>query len=194
MEGKSINRYCSLCRSIDNLNLSKSANPEDLFVLSGTAQIFNLTFDLSWKVMKDIIVNEYGIVDFATGSPRDTLRTAYRVGLIKSDEWLQMLKIRNTLIHDYDGEVAQRYFYDINSKYLSLFKEFKEAVYFRKLKLSCFVVDKSVCAKLTLGYNSAEIVVEGNKLFEEFKGALTENFILNMLLFKYSFILIIFIK
>lgn len=128
MEGKSINRYCSLCRSIDNLNLSKSANPEDLFVLSGTAQIFNLTFDLSWKVMKDIIVNEYGIVDFATGSPRDTLRTAYRVGLIKSDEWLQMLKIRNTLIHDYDGEVAQRYFYDINSKYLSLFKEFKEAV------------------------------------------------------------------
>lgn len=30
----------------------------------------------------------------------------------------------------------------------------------------------------------SKIVVEGNKLFEEFKGALTENFILNMLLFK----------
>lgn len=31
-----------------------------------------------------------------------------------------------------------------------------------------------------------KIVVEGNKLFEEFKGALTENFILNMLLFKFE--------
>jgi hypothetical protein len=32
----------------------------------------------------------------------------------------------------------------------------------------------------------SKIVIEGNKLFEEFKGALTENFILNMLLFKYD--------
>ena len=32
----------------------------------------------------------------------------------------------------------------------------------------------------------SKIVIEGNKLFEEFKGALTENFILNMLLFNYE--------
>ena len=32
----------------------------------------------------------------------------------------------------------------------------------------------------------SRIVIERNKLFEEFKGALTENFILNMLLFKYE--------
>ena len=32
----------------------------------------------------------------------------------------------------------------------------------------------------------SKIVVEGNKLFEEFKGSLTENFILNMLLFKFE--------
>ncbi len=32
----------------------------------------------------------------------------------------------------------------------------------------------------------SKIVVEGDKLFEEFKGALTENFILNMLCFKYG--------
>lgn len=32
----------------------------------------------------------------------------------------------------------------------------------------------------------SKIVIEGNKLFEEFKGALTENFILNMLYFKYN--------
>ena len=32
----------------------------------------------------------------------------------------------------------------------------------------------------------SKIIIEGNKLFEEFKGALTENFILNMLLFKFE--------
>ena len=32
----------------------------------------------------------------------------------------------------------------------------------------------------------SKIVIEGNRLFEEFKGALTENFILNMLMFKYK--------
>ena len=32
----------------------------------------------------------------------------------------------------------------------------------------------------------SKIVVEGNKLLEEFKGALTENFVLNMLMFKYE--------
>lgn len=32
----------------------------------------------------------------------------------------------------------------------------------------------------------SKIIIEGNRLFEEFKGALTENFILNMLLFKYE--------
>lgn len=32
----------------------------------------------------------------------------------------------------------------------------------------------------------SKIIIEGNKLFEEFKGALTENFILDMLLFKFE--------
>ena len=125
MEKKSINRYRSLCKSIENLSLSRNADPTAPFVLSGTAQTFNLTFDLSWKVMKDIIVAEYGITDFATGSPKDTLRTAYSVGLIESDEWLKMLNVRNTLIHDYDGEVAERYFHDIGSKFYDLFAEFQ---------------------------------------------------------------------
>lgn len=128
MEEKSTNRYNSFCRSVDNLKLSVGADPEAPFVLSGTAQTFNLTFDLAWKIMKDVIVTEYAIVDFATGSPRDTLRTAYTVDLIKDDAWLQMLKVRNTLIHDYDGDVAERYFHQISSEFYQLFVEFREYV------------------------------------------------------------------
>lgn len=105
--------------------MSCGADPEEKFVLSATAQTFNLTFDLAWKVMKDIIVSDYGIVDFATGSPRDTLKTAYSVGLIADDRWLQMLKVRNTLIHDYDGDVAKRYFVDITKDFYELLQQFR---------------------------------------------------------------------
>ena len=32
---------------------------------------FSITFDLSWKVMKDILVQYYSIMDFIAGSPRE---------------------------------------------------------------------------------------------------------------------------
>ena len=56
MEGKSINRYRSYCRSLDNLEDAKGRDRTDKFILSGTVQMFNLSFDLAWKVMKDILV------------------------------------------------------------------------------------------------------------------------------------------
>ena len=58
MVSKFTNRYASFCNSLDSLTKAKTRNPEDEFVLSGTVQKFSLTFDISWKVMKDIIVKK----------------------------------------------------------------------------------------------------------------------------------------
>lgn len=96
MGKKYINRYNSFCRSLRILGDSCGADPEATFVLGATAQAFNLTFDLSWKVMKDIIIEHFGIQDFAAGSPREALRTAFGVGLISNDKWMLMLRVRNT--------------------------------------------------------------------------------------------------
>jgi nucleotidyltransferase substrate binding protein (TIGR01987 family) len=126
MEGKFINRYRSFCQSLEGLEKAKNRNPEDEFVLSGTVQKFNLTFDISWKVMKDILVNYHKIQSFATGSPRETLRTAKSVDLIEDDIWLDMLDDRNDLAHDYDGQLAMESFEKIVNVYVVLFKEFKE--------------------------------------------------------------------
>ncbi len=49
MAEKYINRYNSFCRSLNNLKKSKSADPAADFVLEGTIQNYNLTFDLAWK-------------------------------------------------------------------------------------------------------------------------------------------------
>lgn len=128
MGNKYINRYNTFCKSLKNLKKSKTANPEADFVLEGTVLNFSLTFDISWKVMKDILVKEMGIIDFATGSPRETLQQSFTNGIIEDDQWLQMLKSRNFLAHDYDGSFATEKFHEIVNVYIPLFEKLEEKV------------------------------------------------------------------
>ena len=54
MESRFINRYHTFCKCLNNLEKSKTASPDADFVLEGTVMNYNLTFDIAWKVMKDI--------------------------------------------------------------------------------------------------------------------------------------------
>ena len=127
MENKFINHYNTFCKSLQNLEKSKTADPKAAFVLEGTVLNFSLTFDISWKVMKDILIKKLGILDFAIGSPRETLQQAFTNKLIQDDRWLQMLRLRNRLAHDYDGSYAAASFSEIIDVYYPLFVQFKEA-------------------------------------------------------------------
>lgn len=126
MENKYINRYNTFCKSLKNLEKSRTADPKADFVLEGTVLNFNLTFDISWKVMKDILVKRMGILDFAIGSPREVLQQAFTNGIIDDDQWMQMLRSRNQLAHDYDGTFASEKFQDIIKIYYPLFEKLKE--------------------------------------------------------------------
>ena len=125
MQKKSINRYRSFCRSLDNLADAGLADADNKFVLSGTVQMSHLSFELSWKVMKDVIIQYHGVSDFATGSPRETLQTAKSTGLISDDIWMEMLQVRNHLAHDYDGALAKKYFSRITSTYFQTMEAFR---------------------------------------------------------------------
>lgn len=127
MESKYINRYNTFCKSMKNLEKSKNADPNADFVLAATVLNFNLTFDIAWKVMKDILVKQMGILDFAMGSPRQVMQQAFVNGIIDNDCWLQMLKDRNQLAHDYDGTFAAEKFHDIVNTYYDLFERFRDA-------------------------------------------------------------------
>ncbi len=128
MESKYINRYHTFCKCLHNLRKSLKADPEADFVLEGTVRNFNLTFDISWKVMKDILIKELGILDFAVESPRETLRQAFSNGIIDNDQWMQMLRARNRLAQDYDGTFAAEKFQDIIGVYYPLFERLREKV------------------------------------------------------------------
>ena len=126
MENRSVNRYNTFCKSLKNLERSRYANPSADFVLEATILNFTFTFDIAWKVMKDILVKNMGILDFATGSPRETLQQTFTNHLIDDDTWLQMLKTRNQLAHDYDGSFAAEKFRDIIDVYYPLFLRFQK--------------------------------------------------------------------
>ena len=142
MDEKFNRRFTSFCNSLDALSEAKNRDFSDSFVLSGTSAKFSITFDLAWKVMKDILVQYYAITGFVTGSPREVLRQSFQANLITGDEWMDMLKIRNQLPHDYDGlivkEHCQTHDYDceivkthcdaIVKKYIDLFYIFADKV------------------------------------------------------------------
>ncbi|HOO81243.1 MAG TPA: nucleotidyltransferase substrate binding protein [Alphaproteobacteria bacterium] len=79
------------------------ANFSDLSDLEkmGCIQAFEITFELSWKVMKDYLV--YSGINLIEISPRKVIQEAMAAGLIQDgDMWMSMLKNRNLTSHTYD--------------------------------------------------------------------------------------------
>ncbi|NBJ91977.1 HI0074 family nucleotidyltransferase substrate-binding subunit [Parablautia muri] len=125
MERKFMRRFQSYKRSLEALSEARNRDMSDSFVLSGTSAKFSITFDLAWKTMKDILVEYYAIMDFVSGSPREVLKKAFQTGMITGDEWMEMLEIRNRLIHDYEGEIVKEYCRRIIKIYIGKFTEFQ---------------------------------------------------------------------
>ena len=128
MDEKFTKRYESFKNSLSSLSEARERDMTDSFVLSGTSAKFSITFDLAWKVMKDILVQYYAITGFVAGSPREVLRESFQANLIEGDEWMEMLKARNLLAHDYDGIIVKNSCQTIVDVYITKFEEFQEKV------------------------------------------------------------------
>ena len=126
MDEKCRKRFDSYKKSLASLAEARARDMSDSFVLSGTGAKFSITFDLAWKVMKDILVQHYAIIDFVAGSPREVLRAAFRARLIDDDIWMEMLKVRNQLAHDYDGQLVEKYCENIVKVYIGRLEDFRE--------------------------------------------------------------------
>ena len=116
---------------ISNLNVLEKAENEDLnneFILSGIIVKFFLQFELSWKVLKELLRYE-GKSAANSGSPREILKAAYSVyDFIDEDIWLEMLKSRNDMTHIYDGETAKRLVDMILRKYIPAFEIMRKKI------------------------------------------------------------------
>lgn len=121
-------RFESFKKSFENLSKAKDEDVSNVFILSGIIMIFNITFDLAWKLLREVLKEEFGIIDFPSGSPKETLKKAASVGLISDENWFDMLLDRNDLTHDYDYELAKEKYNKIINNYILIFESLKNKI------------------------------------------------------------------
>ena len=114
-----------------NLKILSTAFKENLsneFIIGGIINKFTLQFELSWKVLKELLSYE-GRSVAKSGSPREILKAAYATyDYIDEDIWLEMLRARNDMTHIYNGEAARQMVKVILEKYIPVFVEMRERI------------------------------------------------------------------
>ena len=122
-------KYENFCSSLGNMkDIYNYEEPYDNVVLTGLVGLYEITFEQSWKMMKEILQN-HGYEEGATGSPKIILKTAYKAGMIKDEElWLRALQARNNVTHSYDQKIALGIVSEAKNEFYKMFVELKEEV------------------------------------------------------------------
>ena len=122
-------KYENFCSSLANMkDIYNYEEPYDNVVLTGLVGLYEITFEQSWKMMKEILQN-HGYEEGATGSPKIILKTAYKAGMIKDEElWLRALQARNNVTHSYNQKIALGIVSEAKNEFYKMFVELKEEV------------------------------------------------------------------
>lgn len=121
-------KFDNFVSHIDVLAKAKDEDLENEFIISGIIDKFSIQFELSWKVLKELLKYE-GRSVANTGSPREILKASYAVyDFIEEDIWLSMLKSRNDMTHIYDGEAAKQLVNTILNSYIPAFLKMKDGI------------------------------------------------------------------
>lgn len=110
--------------AVDRLNEGLQQEETQL-IIDGILHRFEFTFELAWKTMKDYL--EYMGITEKTGSPRETIQSGFKQGIIQDGEaWINMMLARNSLAHIYDEEESRKVYKKIKEEYIYLLKNMKE--------------------------------------------------------------------
>ena len=122
-------KYENFCSSLGNMkDIYNYEEPYDNVVLTGLVGLYEITFEQSWKMMKEILQN-HGYEEGATGSPKIIFKTAYKAGMIKDEElWLRALQARNNVTHSYNQKIALGIVSEAKNEFYKMFVELKEEV------------------------------------------------------------------
>lgn len=122
-------KYENFCKALSNLEEGAALEPPYTVVeQAGIVGLFEICFEQSWKLMKDILEDQ-GMFDQKISSPRAVIKLAYKCGLInRSDEWLKLLEARNLASHTYSDRQALKIIENLKTNYVSLFEELKDEI------------------------------------------------------------------
>lgn len=122
-------KYENFCASLKNMKENYDYDePYNTVVLTGLVGLYEICFEQSWKMMKEIL-EIHGYEEGATGSPKIILRTAYRAGMIKNeDAWLRALQERNNVTHSYNEKIALEIVRQAKAIFYDLFVQLKDEI------------------------------------------------------------------
>lgn len=89
----------------------------------GLIKAFEYTFELAWNTLRDLLRSQG---DASLLGSRDTLREAFRLGLIEDGEaWMLMIQDRNLTSHTYNRSTADEIAAHILGSYLACFQQLR---------------------------------------------------------------------
>ena len=98
----------------------------------GLIKAFEYTFELAWNTLRDLLRSQGNTT--LLGS-RDTLREAFRLGLIEAGEsWMLMIQDRNLTSHSYNRATADAIAAQIINSYLPCFQQLSQRLKLRVIE------------------------------------------------------------
>lgn len=122
-------KYEYFCKSLNNLAEGAKRNPPySVLELTGIVALFEICFEQSWKMMKEILESHSFYPD-KIASPRTIIKLAYQYGIIDDEEtWIDIQKTRNLLSHTYNESDSLQTVEKIKASYLETFLKLKAEV------------------------------------------------------------------
>jgi nucleotidyltransferase substrate binding protein (TIGR01987 family) len=122
-------RFANFCQALDQLETFFQPPELNERERQGLIKAFEYCFELGWNTLRDLLLAE-GNADLI-GS-RDTLRLAFRVGLIRDGEsWLRMVQDCNLTSHTYNRVTAEQVSGQVAQRYLPCFQELRQTLELR---------------------------------------------------------------
>ncbi len=119
-------KYDNFCGCLDVLKTSdRTMSAENEIYRTGVIGQFNLTFELAWKVLREVLL-AHSVTAAQTGSPREILKLGFSVSFIDNEpSWIAMQRDRNNSVHIYSEEDISEITDRIFDVYIPLFVDFK---------------------------------------------------------------------
>ena len=123
---KKIDNFANCLRVLTQADFAKA--DEDEIYRTGIVGQFNLTFELAWKALQQVL-RIHGVQHAETGSPREIFQLGYKVGFLgQPDVWLLMLKKRNLSVHMYNEDEIDELLVQIRDSFIPVFLELEKTL------------------------------------------------------------------
>ena len=120
-----VKKFDAFAKSLAVLSKADLDTTDEIYRMGIIGQ-FHLTFELSWKALREILLL-HGVSEAASGSPREIIKAGYQFHFPDDENlWLDMLKRHNLTTHIYNEQFADELVALIFGKYIAALENLRD--------------------------------------------------------------------